>query len=98
MGEEGLASSAQHHREDGPASLLGPLSKGSEQRAVCSGGLFIQVEAAVLLKLRLSPGRVEGEIARRQGCGLKCRWRDQWEDGSAGSGTILRRRFYLVVD
>ena len=45
----GLASSAQHHREDGPASLLGHESMGKEQRAVCSGSLVVEVEAAALL-------------------------------------------------
>ena len=32
---------------------------GKEQRAVCSGGLIVEVEAAILLKLSLSPSRVE---------------------------------------
>ena len=45
-----LASSIQHHRGDGPASSLGLVSMGTEQRAVRSGGLI--VEAAVLLRSR----------------------------------------------
>ena len=32
---------------------------GKEQRAVCSVGLVVEVEAAVLSKLGLSPSRVE---------------------------------------
>ena len=55
----GLASLAQHHREDGTTSSLGPVSMGREQRAVCSGGLVVEVEAAVWLELGLSPRRVE---------------------------------------
>jgi hypothetical protein len=34
QGGGGLASSAQHHQEDGPASSLGRLSMGTEQCAV----------------------------------------------------------------
>ena len=45
----GVAISAQHHQADGPTSLLGPVSMGKEQRAVCRGGLVVGVEAAVLL-------------------------------------------------
>ena len=37
-----VASSA-HHR-DGPASLLGPVSMGKEQRAVCSGGSVLKMK------------------------------------------------------
>ena len=55
-------SSAQHHRGDGPASSLGPVSMGKEQRAVCSGGLVVAVEAAVWLKLGLSPSRVRAVV------------------------------------
>ena len=58
-GTWGLASSTQHHQGDGPTSLLGPVSMDKEQRAVRSGGLVVEVEAAVLLKLGLSPRRVE---------------------------------------
>ena len=55
-----MASSAQHHRGgDGPTSSLGHVSMGKEQRAVCSGGLIVEVEAAVWLKLGLSPSRVK---------------------------------------
>ena len=39
--------------------MLGPVSMGKEQRAVCSGDLVVEVEAAVRLKLGLSPSRVE---------------------------------------
>ena len=35
---------------------------GREQRAVCSGGLIVEVEAAVWLSLSLSPSRVEEVI------------------------------------
>ena len=45
----GLASSAQHNQGDGPTSSFRPVSMGKEQRAVCSGGLVIEV--AVWLKL-----------------------------------------------
>ena len=37
-----------HHQGDGPASSLGPVSMGKEQRAVYSGGLVVEV--TVLLK------------------------------------------------
>ena len=59
MEEVVVASSAQYHQEDGPTSSLGPVSMGKEQRAVCSGGLVAEVEAAVLLKLGLSLSTVE---------------------------------------
>ena len=49
-GGRGWASSAQHHQGDGPTSLLGSVSMGKEQRAVCSDGLVVEVEAAVWLK------------------------------------------------
>ena len=62
----GLASSAQHHR-DGPTSSLGPVGMGKEQRAVCSGSLVVEVEAAVLLKLGLSVSRVEEADFARNG-------------------------------
>ena len=32
---------------------------GKEQRALCSGGLVVEVETAVLLKLGSSPSRIE---------------------------------------
>ena len=41
-----LAGSAQHHQGDGPASSLGRVSMGTEQRAVYSGGLVVEVETA----------------------------------------------------
>ena len=49
-------------QEDGTTSLLGPVSMGKEQRAVCSGGLVVEVEAAVWLQLGLSPSRGEEVI------------------------------------
>ena len=70
-----LASSTQHHQGDGPTSSLGPVSMGKGQRAVCSGGLVVEVEAAVLSKLGSSLSRVEeadsGRIClRRPGVGI----------------------------
>ena len=44
-----LASSAQHHRDDWPASLLGCLSMGTEQCAV----LFSSVVSLVFSNLKL---------------------------------------------
>ena len=38
---------------------------GKEQWAVCSGGLVVEVVAAVLLKLGLGPSRVEETESRR---------------------------------
>ena len=67
-----MASSAQHRRGDGPTLSLGLLSM-EKNRAVFSGGLNVEVDAAVLSKLGLSPSRVEeadvGESARRNGWG-----------------------------
>ena len=54
-----VASSAQHHQGDRPTSSRGPVRMGKEHRAVCSGGLVVEVEAAVWLKSGLSPSRVE---------------------------------------
>ena len=42
-GEGKLARLAQHHREDGLTSSLGPMSMGKEQRAVCDGGLSVKL-------------------------------------------------------
>ena len=53
------ASSTKHHQGDGSTSSLGPVSMGTDQRALCSAGLVVDVEAAVLHKLDLSPSRVE---------------------------------------
>ena len=64
-GREGLTSSAQHHRGDGPTSSLGPVSMGREQRAVCKRGLVVGVEAAALLKLDW----VEADVERGRGRG-----------------------------
>ena len=69
-----MASSAQHHQGDGPTLSLGPVSMGNEQRAVCSGGLVVEAEAAVLLKLSLSPRRdgvVVGEFLIHEGVCLR---------------------------
>ena len=44
---------------------------GKEQRALCSGGLVVEVEAAVWLKLGLSSSRVEevvDELLHHGGC------------------------------
>ena len=40
-----LASSARHHQGDGPASPLGRVGHG--HRAVCGGGLVVEVGAVV---------------------------------------------------
>ena len=47
VGANGFTSSARLHQEDLPTSLLGSVSMGKEQKAVCSGGLVVEVEAAV---------------------------------------------------
>ena len=47
-----------HHQGDGTTSSVGPVSMSKERRAVCSGGLVVAIEAAVLLKLGLSPSEV----------------------------------------
>ena len=39
--------------------MLRPVSTGKKKRVVCSGGLVVEVEAAVLSKLGLSPIKVE---------------------------------------
>ena len=68
----GTASLAQHHPRDGPTSSLGHVSMGKEQRAVCSGVLVVEVVATVLLKLGLSPSRIEkADVGRNWWC-LKC--------------------------
>ena len=46
-----VASLTQHHQGDGPTSSFGHVSMEMEQRAVCSGGLVVEVEAAAWLKL-----------------------------------------------
>ena len=48
-----MAGSAQHHRGDGPTSSLGHVSMDKEQSIVCSGGLVVEVEAAVLFESRV---------------------------------------------
>ena len=50
--------------------MHGPVSKGKAQKAVSSGGFVVMVEAAVRLKLGLSPSRVEkvvGELLHHVG-------------------------------
>ena len=54
-----MASLAQHHQGDEPTSSFRPVSMGKAQRAVCSGGLVVVVEAAVWLTFGLSPRRAE---------------------------------------
>ena len=61
-GGGGAGSRARHHTNKEMGPPLGPVSMGTEQRAVCSGGLVVEVEAEVLLKLGLSPSRVEEVI------------------------------------
>ena len=60
-GVGGLASSAQHHRGDGPTSSLGPVNMGKEQRAVCDGGLVVTVEVAVLSEVWFGGGGGGGD-------------------------------------
>ena len=56
--------------------MLGPVSMGKEQSAVCSGGLVGEVEAAVLLRLGLSPSRVE-----EADVGRNCKATGRWPEG-----------------
>ena len=62
LGGGGVASLAQHHRGNGPASSLGRVSMGTEQRAVCAGGLVVEFEAVV-------------EVDSESGCRLENQYR-----------------------
>ena len=56
MREGGLASPAQHHREDGPTASLGPVSTGTEQCAVVISSVVSLMMSLLKLKLCLRSG------------------------------------------
>ena len=62
-----LASSTQHRQGNGPTSSLGPVGMSKEQSAECSGGLVVEVEAAVLSVRFESACLLWGQYAKQGG-------------------------------